>query len=154
MAKMDELGKVLQRARKAAVAYYRLTGKPLGITGEIGEYEAAKRLGLNLAEARTAGYDAIDRRGRKIQIKSRSIPSSGRRKGQRVGSIRLKHDWDVVLLVLLDEAFAPTAMYEVNRSGIKKALRKTNSKARARGALPVAEFVRLGKQVWPSYSLR
>lgn len=149
MRKLGEIGKVLNRARKAAVDYYRLTGKPLGITGEIGEYEAARRLGLALAEPRTAGYDATDRRGRRIQIKSRSIPPDRKLAGQRIGSIRLEHKWDIVLLVLMDEAFEPIAMYEAKRADIKTALKKTKSKARARGALAVAEFVRFGKRVWP-----
>jgi hypothetical protein len=40
----------------------------LGITGEIGEYEAARLLGLRLASAREPGYDAVDERtGRKFQ---------------------------------------------------------------------------------------
>lgn len=149
MPDVEEIGRILKRARKAAVDYYRLTGKPLGITGEIGEYEAADRLGLTLAEARKAGYDATDRRGKKIQIKSRCIPRNRKLTGQRLGSIRLEHDWDVVLLVLLDETFKPTAMYEAKRAEIKAALKKTNSRARARGALAVTEFIRLGKRVWP-----
>ncbi len=149
MQSIDEIGKVLKRARRAAVDYYRLTGKPLGITGEIGEYEAAKRLGLTLAEAREPGYDATDRRGRRIQIKSRSIPRSRKPTGQRMGVIRLEHDWDVVLLVLMDETFKPTAMYEASRGKVKAALRKTNSRARARGALAITEFIRFGKRVWP-----
>jgi hypothetical protein len=37
----DALHSVMARARSVAVDYYRLTGKPLGITGEIGEFEAA-----------------------------------------------------------------------------------------------------------------
>lgn len=148
MPNVGEIGRVLRRARKAAVDYYKLTGKPLGITGEIGEYEAARCLGLTLAEARTAGYDATDRKGRRIQIKTRSIPGDRKLTGQRMGSIRLAHEWDVVILVLMDEFLEPTAMYESNRAKVKAALRKTKSKARARGALAITEFIRFGKRVW------
>ena len=35
----------------------------------------AKLLGLELADARSPGYDATDKKGRKIQIKARSIPN-------------------------------------------------------------------------------
>jgi hypothetical protein len=35
------LGFVLGRAKSAAIEYRKLTGKPLGITGEVAEYEAA-----------------------------------------------------------------------------------------------------------------
>jgi hypothetical protein len=56
---LSSLSDLLERAREIATAYYRLTGKPLGITGEIGEYEAAQIMGLTLVDARTPGYDAV-----------------------------------------------------------------------------------------------
>ena len=60
MIDLEQAGQILERARKAAIDYYELTGKPLGITGEFGEYVSAKVLGLELADARSPGYDAID----------------------------------------------------------------------------------------------
>ena len=148
MATQAEIRKVLERARRAAVDYYNLTKRPLGITGEIGEFEAAIRLKLKLAEVRAPGYDAKDRRGRKIQIKSRSIPRSKKLVGQKLGLIKLEKDWEIVLLVHLDENLEPLAMYEANRKSIKAALGKTKSKARARGALTLTEFIKIGRQVW------
>lgn len=145
------LAEVLNRARNAAVEYYELTGKPLGITGEIGEFTAAQLLGLELADARTAGYDATDREGRHIQIKSRCIPTGKAKGGQRLGAIRLDHAWDVVMLVLLDERFNPTAIHEAERAPIEAALRKPGSRARnERGALAVSDFIRIGREVWKS----
>ena len=47
-----EILDVLRDAKVLARRYYRLTGKPLGITGEMAEYEAATKLGLNLHCAR------------------------------------------------------------------------------------------------------
>lgn len=149
---MTSLGKiegVLTKAKAAAVEYYQLTGKPLGITGELGEFYAAKYLDLELAEARAAGYDATDKAGRLVQIKSRSIPSSKRITGQRLGSIRLDHEWDVVVLVLMDELFEPYAMYEADRAAIEAALLRPGSKARnERGALAITKFKSIGFQVW------
>lgn len=150
MTSLHEIGQVLERAKAAAIDYYRLTGKPLGITGEIGEYLAAKHLGLDLADARTPGYDAVDRQGRRIQVKARAIPTSQRLSGQRLGSIRLEHDWDIVLLILLDELFEVKAIYEADRPAIEAALTKPGSKARnERGALAVTKFISIGRQVWP-----
>lgn len=60
MTGYEKLTEILAGAKKAATAYYELTGKPLGITGEIAECQAAKLLGLQLAEARPPGYDATD----------------------------------------------------------------------------------------------
>ena len=64
---------ILAEVRALAVEYYQLTGKPLGVTGEIGEVEAAEIMNLELGTARTDGYDAIRRDGpyKLVQIKSR-----------------------------------------------------------------------------------
>lgn len=62
---------LIDRVKPLAAKYYRLTGKPLGVTGELGEQEVARLLDLQLAPARTAGHDATDRQGRKYQIKAR-----------------------------------------------------------------------------------
>ena len=150
---LNEVGAILDRARRAAIDYYELTGKPLGITGEYGEYVAAERLGLELAEARTAGYDATDQSGRRIQIKARSIPRDKKLVGQRLGSIRLDHEWDVVLLVLMDDRFDLQWIYEASRSAIEAALSVPGSRARnERGALSLAKFRSIGRQVWPAKS--
>lgn len=150
MTKLDVMGPVMEAAKQVAIDYYRLTGKPLGITGEIGEYYAAKHLGLELAEARTPGFDAYGTNRRRIQIKSRSIPQSKKLTGQRLGSIRLEHEWDVVILVLMDKNFEPFEMYEADRESIEEALRKPGSKARnERNALAVTNFISIGTKVWP-----
>ena len=148
MTKLDEIGSVLKAAKRNAVAYYRLTGKPLGITGEIGEYFAAKYLGLKLAEARKPGFDAYGKDGRRIQIKSRVIPEMSKLSGQ-VGSIRFKYEWDTVVFVLMDRSFEPWAMYEADRKSIEEALVKLGSKARnERGALSVTKFISIVAEVW------
>lgn len=147
---LEQVGRVLDRAREAAIAYYRLTGKPLGITGEVGEYEAARLLGLTLADAREPGYDAVDGDGRKFQIKARALSPSGRRRSQQVGSIRLAHDWDTVLLVLMDETFQTLEIWAADRPEVTEAIQEPGSKARnERGALAVSKFKRIGRRVWP-----
>jgi hypothetical protein len=42
-----EILEVLREAKVLARRYYDLTGKPLGITGEVAEYEAAMKLNLS-----------------------------------------------------------------------------------------------------------
>ncbi len=37
---------IIAEAKRLSREYYQLTGKPLGITGEIAELEAADKLGL------------------------------------------------------------------------------------------------------------
>ncbi|RCV86500.1 DUF6998 domain-containing protein [Billgrantia montanilacus] len=145
-----ELHEILEAAKDVAGRFKKLTGKPLGITGEIAEFSAAKLLNLKLAEARQAGYDAIDGAGRKVQIKGRCLPEKPG-PGQRLGSIRLDHEWDTVLLVLLDEMFEVIEMWEAERPVVEEAILAPGSKARnERGALAVRKFKQIGTKVWPA----
>ena len=75
----NDIDDILARAKQAARDYYRLTGKPLGITGEVGEYEAARLLGLTLNP---------DHASIRHQIKSRAVPDPGRANSQQLGSIK------------------------------------------------------------------
>ena len=92
--------KILHEAKRLAREYYNVTRRPLGVTGEVAEYEAVRLLRLKLAPPRQAGFDATRKtsRGvRRFQIKGRRIlPDS--KPGQRMGSIRVKHEWDAELL--------------------------------------------------------
>jgi hypothetical protein len=68
----SEVMEILHEAKRLAQWYRHATGKPLGITGEVAEYEAARILGLRLTPARQAGYDAIEERQgseHRLQIK-------------------------------------------------------------------------------------
>lgn len=145
-----ELYDILESAKDIAVRFKKLTGKPLGITGEIAEFSAARLLDLKLAEARQAGYDAIDSAGRKIQIKGRCLPKKPGA-GQRLGSIRLDHEWDSVLLVLLDDMFEVVEMWVAERPEVEEAILAPGSKVRnERGALSVRKFKQIGTKVWPA----
>lgn len=87
---MDEVMNLLAQAKTLAKRYRELTGKPLGVTGECAEYEAARILNLDLAPARTAGYDAtetVEGELRKLQIKGRCVLHGGK-PGQRIGRPR------------------------------------------------------------------
>jgi hypothetical protein len=143
--------KILAEAKKLAQQYRALTGKPLGITGEVAEYEAARILGVTLTPARQAGYDAVEVRGGQevqLQIKGRCV-LEGSKPGQRVGSIDIKKEFDAVLLVLLDGNFEATAIYEATREAVIDALTKPGSKSRnERGALGVSKFKSIGFARW------
>ena len=146
---LAQIGTVIAKARAVAMEYYQLTGRPLGITGEVGEYEAVRLLGLTLAPAREAGFDATDKNGHRYQVKARCISESGSKKSQRIGSIKLTKPWDAVLLVLLDEKFQPVAIWQAERDAITEALLAPGSKARnERGALGVAKFKKISKLMW------
>ena len=125
------IAELLQQIRQLAIDYYELTGKPLGVTAEIAEFEAARLLGLELAPARQPGYDAVrtgNRGPKKIQIKGRRYLNKN--PGQRVGKIDLRHEWDSVVLVLLDKDYRVTEIYEAKRAAIEEALMAPGSRAR------------------------
>jgi hypothetical protein len=143
---------LLRQSKTLAREYYRLTGRPLGITGEVAEFEAARILGVELADVRQAGFDAIRRTEDgsvvKLQIKGRCFGLDAK-PGQRMGSIQLAKEWDAVLLVLLDLDFEAREIWEADREAITEALTKPGSAARnKRGALGVNCFKRIGELVW------
>ena len=80
----DTLVELLSEAKDLARRYYAHTGRPLGITGEVAEFEAVSILKLELAAVREPGFDATrpGSRGReRIQIKGRMLGDSALRSG-------------------------------------------------------------------------
>jgi hypothetical protein len=153
----EKVRKLLGRAARLARDYYAETGRPLGITGEVAEFEAAALKQLTLAPPRQEGYDAtreIEGVEQRVQIKGRWFPppEPGKKPkamgSQKLSRIRREHPWHVVMLVLLDEHFRPTAIYEADRASIEMQLDSTPSKAHKRGVLSVSEFMRVGRRVW------
>ena len=147
----NDVSEVLARAKRAAADYYRLTGKPLGITGEVGEYEVARLLDLTLVDARVPGHDAIDDSGLRYQIKSRAVPDPVRANSQRLGTIKPAQEWDAVLMVLMDRDLETLEIWKADRDAVLAALAAPGSKARnERGALSVSKFRQIGTRVWPA----
>ena len=150
---LERVGDILGSAKRLAKRYHTLTGRPLGITGEVAEFEAVRLLRLERSPVRQAGYDAIRRRrGRitKLQVKARCILDPSK-PGQRIGQIRLDREWDRILLVILDRDLNPVEMHEAGRAAVTRALLRPGSKSRnKRGALALNQFKRIGRCVWPS----
>lgn len=142
---------ILRDAKRLAQEYRQLTGKPLGITGEVAEYEAARILGVELTPARQAGYDAIERVNgteRRLQIKGRCI-MKGSKPGQRLGSIDIEKEWDAVLMVLVDDNFDAYEIYEAERDAVIAALTEPGSISRnERWAMSVTKFRAIGRPRW------
>lgn len=149
----QEVMQILAEAKVLARRYYRATQKPLGVTGEVAEFECLRLLeGLTLAKARQAGYDAIEMRGGqalKVQIKGRCVFNRTRVVG-RMGSIDINKEFDTVLLVLLDENFNAFAIYEATRPDVINLITKPGSKSRnERGAVGINQFRAISKLRWP-----
>jgi hypothetical protein len=147
----ERIIEILGDAKRLAQEYRHLTGKPLGITGEVAEYEAARILGVKLTPARQAGFDAIETingHERRLQIKGRCLLDK-RRRSQQLGTIRTDKEWDAVLMVLLDQNFDAVEIYEAERDAIIAALTAPGSRARnERGAMAVSKFKAIGTLRW------
>ncbi|NIA01182.1 MAG: hypothetical protein GWP13_00180 [Planctomycetia bacterium] len=144
--------KLISEARRLAAEFRRTTGKPLpGVSGEIAEHDAAKLLDLELCKERRGGYDAVGRgrrEGKRIQIKGRVIFDE-EKSGQRVGQLKLEQDWDSVVLVIMDENYEPSEIYEADREDIEDAMGEAGSSARKkRGAMTIARFKIISQLVW------
>lgn len=140
---------VLAEVRALAVEYYQLTEKPLGVTGEIGEVEAAEKMMLKLAPPRTEGYDATRSDGWKIQIKSRwgrdGVKSSG-----RISKIDTSKKFDSVMLVLMRDDYEVYEIWEAGRQAVIDRLTAPGSRSRnERGQMSVSQFKDIADQVWP-----
>lgn len=150
----DETQALLADVKQLARRYRDLMGRPLGVTGEVAEYEAARLLGLELAPVRSPGYDAVRQTSigdvEELQIKGRCVlPDQSR--SQQLGRIKVEGEWDAVLLVLLDAELDATVIYEADRASVVGALTAPGSRARnERGALSVSKFRSIGRQVWPA----
>lgn len=149
----DEIIELLREVKRLGQRYYQLTGKPLGVTAEVAEYEAFRLLGITLVEVRNPGFDAIaDRDGQVVryQIKGRCFDRRIE-KGQRVGSLSLDKEWDAALLVLLDPDFEAREIWEASRDSLTSLLTNPGSRARTeRGQIAVKQFKRAGKCIWRS----
>ena len=142
----------MAEVRALAVEYYQLTGKPLGVTGEIGEVEAAEKMGLELGTARTDGYDAIRYDGpyRLIQIKSR-WRRDGVRPHDRVSTINISKEFDSVMLVLMRGDYKVYEIWEAGRQAVIDRLAAPGSKSRnERGQMGVSQFKSIADMVWPT----
>lgn len=146
--------KLISEARRIAAEYRRTTGKPLGISAEIARHDACTYLYLE-PEEDAVGYDALglseERKDVRFQIKGRAI-FDDKKGGQRLGQIKIDQNWDKILLVLMNEDFDTTDIYEASKEDMLNDIGETddNSNRKKRGAMSVARFKRLAQLVWSS----
>ncbi len=141
----DRLVIVLNDIKELALEYRKLTGRSLGITGEVAEYEVCRILKLTLARGGQAGYDAKDEDGKTYQIKGRCIQQGGFN-GHRIGKILPHHKFDAVLVVIMDANLDATHVYQAERDDVIKLIGAMGENIRG---IPVPRFVKIAKLVWP-----
>ena len=142
----EKLINKVKLAVKAGLSYEKATDgkRKLGITGEVGELLACKQLGLKLVlDTRSEGFDAIDKRGLRVEIKSRRSESEGLPRDAGRTSSFSKHKFDYALLVLLDKKYR---LREIWRADYKK-LRPIIEKQKHRNP-NLASFKRVGEKIF------
>ncbi|MCP4934980.1 MAG: hypothetical protein GY927_12430 [bacterium] len=147
--KQKRIAEILDQVSLLASEYGKLTGKPLGVTGEVGEYKVSCLLDLTLTPPRQPGHDATGVGGRKYEIKSR-ITGKPIKRSKRTSKINIDDQWDAALLCCLDDDLQPICIYEADREAVLQALLKPGSKARnERHTLSISQFISIGRCVWP-----
>jgi hypothetical protein len=83
------------------------------------EFLVCRKLGLKLARGSNKGFDALDRRGNRYQIKARRLDG---RSSRQLGVIRnLKESpFEVCIAILFNHKFRPTEVYRIPISVIRK----------------------------------
>lgn len=146
-----KLDKLMHETRRLAAEYRRSTGSTLPVSAELAKFDAISLLGLRALDEPMSGVDALldTKQGvERVQIKGRVIfdPS---KTGQRVGQLNLDADWDLVVLVVMNEDYQCTAIYSVTKAQLLKELDEQHEgKNNARGALSVKKFQAIAEQVW------
>ena len=103
-----------ERERRAAIEDLIRLGaiRSHVLVGDLGELIAARYYGVELPPAFTPGYDLVDERGNRVQVKTlRATPTRPRR---IIGEV--KDVCDLVLAIRLDFDFAPTEAIEIPRA--------------------------------------
>jgi len=143
--------KLMTEARRLAAEYRKTTGKPLAISNEIALFDAARLLNLETPEVPATGYDMIgqgQRAGLRIQIKARAVFDESK-SGQRIGQLKLDQEWDLVMLVLMDENYEPSEIHEAERAAVVGSMGgQEDSQRNKRGAMSIARFKHLSRLVW------
>lgn len=146
-----DLSRLMEETRRVAAEYRRTTGQTLPVTPEIARHDACMLLGLQEPEPALPGVDAervSDDGSTRYQIKGRAIFDE-EKTGHRIGTVNFDTPWDAQLLVLLDERYEATEIYEMDRAIVEEALKSGQSK---RGGMTVAKFKALGELVWDRWS--
>ena len=142
----DKLINKLNLAIKVALAYETAThGKrKLGITGEVGEVLVCHQLGLKLVlDSRSEGFDAMDKDGLRVQIKTRRSETEGLPRDAGRTGIFSKHEFDYALLALLDNKYELCEIWQADYNKLKPIIEKQK-----RRQPNLSSFKRVGEKIF------
>ena len=112
-----------------------------GLTGLIGELSTCQLLKLRWQP--TNGYDAVDLKGKHVQIKSRRDSKGGTvNRGGTTGKFT-NFNFDYALYTELDANFEVTAVYKLQKKAVRQFAR------RERNDVSIGKFCKYGELVFP-----
>jgi hypothetical protein len=143
----DALITIVNKAIIVALEYGTSTqgARKLGITGEVGEILVCKKLGLRLmADSLSEGYDAIDKDGKLVQIKTRRGESGEKPKETgRLGKFS-EHEFDYALLGILDSSYKLVEIWRADNELIEPIILKQKRRNPS-----LSSFKRVARRVFP-----
>jgi len=142
----EEILSRMKKVIKASLAYENAVGgiRKAGITAEVGEILACYHLNLRLcADPKAKGFDAIDRRGQQVQIKTRRSETEGLPSDLGRLSSFSKHPFDYVILVLLDHNYHLAEMWRAEYSDVLPLIEKHK-----RRNPNLSSFKKVARQIW------
>ena len=118
--------------------------RKLGITGEVGELLVCYQLGLKLVlDSRSEGFDAMDKDGLRVQIKTRRSETEGLPRDAGRTGIFSKHEFDYALLALLDNKYELCEIWQVDYNKLKPIIEKQK-----RRQPNLSSFKRVGEKIF------
>lgn len=147
------LEKLMEETRRIASEYRQSTGSTLPVSAELAKYDAIRLLGLKTPPEQERAVDAwmITPGGdRKVQIKGRVI-FDPEKSGHRVGQLNLDADWDILVLVIMNDQYETQQIYRVSRDKLVAALPEGRDNSRKlRGAISVKKVQAISDVCWPT----
>ncbi|MEA3422150.1 MAG: hypothetical protein U9Q97_10800 [Acidobacteriota bacterium] len=136
----------IKQAVDAALSYEKATKgtRKLGITGEVGELLACHQLGLELIiDSRSEGFDAIDKDGLRVEIKTRRSESDGLPSDAGRTSRFSEHKFDYAILVLLNRQYEISEIWRAEYTDIRPII-----DAQKRRNPNLSSFKRAGRKIF------
>lgn len=138
----------IKSAIDAALLYENITNgkRKLGITGEVGEILVCHKFGLKLvSDFRSEGYDAIDKTGKHVQIKTRRSESEGLPRPIGRVSRFSNHKFDYTLLAIMDRKYSLCQVWRISYSKLKPIIAKEQTE---RSGPRLASLMKVGDLIF------
>jgi hypothetical protein len=144
----DKFIKKIKSIINIALSFEGMTAgkRKLGITGVVGEFLICHHMGLKLMlNPRSEGFDAVDKKGRKVEIKTRRSESEGLPRDVGRISRFSKHKFDYAVLGILDHKYQLCEIWSADYKKLKPII---DNEQNERSGPTIRSFKRIGKIIF------